>query len=278
MKTMKRGLTLILALLLALSAVSALAAASVKIDSKHFPDAKFRKYIKANFDTNGDGSLSTSEIKAVDSIEIDEMGISRLNGIEYFTSLEDLVCNDNNLKKLDLRKNKKLEFLDCEDNQLTVLRLPAGNMTYVHCEGNQLTSLDLSGNTYMINKVTKELMSATSKTAEYGYGKDPTVICDVRTTLTNGKTILRKYGKPKAVAFTKSALTVKKGWDGCPEDKDIFVKMTPATAVYPFKITSDNTSVLSCDSDRYCEARKKGTANLTVKCGNKKGTLKVTVK
>lgn len=67
----KRILSVLLALLLALSAVSALAevqpkaAKAVAINAKNFPDKTFRKALKKICDKNGDGKLSAAEIKAV---------------------------------------------------------------------------------------------------------------------------------------------------------------------------------------------------------------------
>lgn len=67
----KRILSVLLALLLALSAVSALAevqpkaAGTVAINAKNFPDKTFRKALKKICDKNGDGKLSAAEIKAV---------------------------------------------------------------------------------------------------------------------------------------------------------------------------------------------------------------------
>ena len=41
------------------------AAENVKINSKNFPDAYFRFYVKASYDQNQDGKLSDAERKSV---------------------------------------------------------------------------------------------------------------------------------------------------------------------------------------------------------------------
>ena len=64
--------------------------ASVALTSTNFPDSNFRKYVSENFDADSDGVFSDAEISAVKAVNVEGMGISRLNGIEYFTALEDL--------------------------------------------------------------------------------------------------------------------------------------------------------------------------------------------
>ena len=91
MKQVKRCLALVLALLLALGAMGAMAAStSVKINSTNFPDSAFRKYVKAELDTNKDKKLSAKEIKAATSIDVSNKGIADLTGIEHFTALTSL--------------------------------------------------------------------------------------------------------------------------------------------------------------------------------------------
>ena len=49
--------------------------------------------------------------------------ISDLTGIEYFTKLASLNCNNNNITSLDLSKNTALLGLLCQYNKLTELDL-----------------------------------------------------------------------------------------------------------------------------------------------------------
>ena len=58
---MKKALALILTILLALSAVGALAAGkTIPIDKAHFPDKHLRSQLKYDVDINLDGKLSAS--------------------------------------------------------------------------------------------------------------------------------------------------------------------------------------------------------------------------
>ena len=155
------------------------AAGEIPIDKAHFPDDIFRDFILngnpdgtgGKIDTDGNGSLSDAELAAASWIEIPEMNISDLTGIEYFTSLTELYCYSNELTALDLSqntalrtlscsynqltdldlsRNTDLDCLDCKENQLTNLDVSRNTaLGYLDCEGNQLTSLDVSNNTVL---------------------------------------------------------------------------------------------------------------------------------
>jgi len=88
-------------------------------DSKRFveiPDVNFKLYLLESFDTNKDGKISMSEAKTVIEIDCSYRNIETLEGIEKFENMERLICNNNNLRELELRYNKKLNWLDCTNN------------------------------------------------------------------------------------------------------------------------------------------------------------------
>ena len=91
----------------------------IAINSTNFPDTNFRDYVRQYKDTDGDGFLSYQEIKEVTMIMVYGMNISSLKGVEYFTELKTIFCENNNLTTLDFSQNKKLYQLDSKDNQLT---------------------------------------------------------------------------------------------------------------------------------------------------------------
>ena len=76
-------------------------------------------------------------------MNLNNKGISSLNGIEYFSALTSLDCNDNYLESLDVSGLPELDLLDCSNNRLSSLTLGSG-LLGVSCNGNQLTELDLS--------------------------------------------------------------------------------------------------------------------------------------
>lgn len=115
----------------------------VAIDGVNFSDDMFRACI-ASFDTNPDGYLDGEEIEAVKEIDCRDSAISSLKGIEYFTFLEALFCDNNQLTNLDLEENSRLIHLECSGNYLTYLNVTScTELRTLVCKNNQLTTLDL---------------------------------------------------------------------------------------------------------------------------------------
>lgn len=124
-------------------------AEEVLIDKEHFPDDRFREHVKA-FDEDSNGKLSAGELAEVTEMDVCAENIESLQGIEYFTDLEDLYCAQNRLKTLDVSKNTKLNRLSCMKNNLAELDLKNNReLTNLYCVGNQLKALDLSENTQL---------------------------------------------------------------------------------------------------------------------------------
>ena len=125
----------------------------IQINVTNFPDEKFRNYVKG-FDTSGDGYLSEGEIGEVTWIGVDGKGIESLQGIEFFTSLETLICYYNNLSSLDVSKNTALTDLWCYGNNLSSLDVSKNTaLTRLECYNNNLSSLDVSKNTALTRLV-----------------------------------------------------------------------------------------------------------------------------
>ena len=122
----------------------------IEINETNFPDEKFRKLIlEENY--GKDGILTEAEISDV-KLFFAYGDIASLKGIEYFTSLEALICDGNKLTSLDLSKNTKLKKLDCRYNDLTSLDLTNNTaLEELYCQANDLTCLDLSKNTALVN-------------------------------------------------------------------------------------------------------------------------------
>ena len=154
---------------------------SVVINDSNFPDENFRNYVKT-FDTSEDGSLAPDEIAKVTTIDVSnssgidlsdgdvnpsdiyipgdeptnpgdlepdtENYIYDLKGIEYFTALTNLYCNNNYLKSMDLSKNTELTELECDGNSLTSIDVSKNTkLSVLSCYYNSIESLDLSKNT-----------------------------------------------------------------------------------------------------------------------------------
>ena len=142
----------------------------IPVDEAHFPDPAFRAYVAEHCDTNKNGYLKSDEIAAVKQIDVRNMGIASLQGIQYFGELEHLRCEKNSITELDLSLNPKLYYLNASQNPLTELDLSANtalstvdvylcpNLSSLNLSGltelsclmaydDALTELDLSSNT-----------------------------------------------------------------------------------------------------------------------------------
>ena len=122
---------------------------SVKcLDAVNIPDANFRAYCLENFDTDGDGKISYTEAANVTRIFVSSMDIESLRGIEEFVNLDTLVCNRNNLYKLDISRNTALKELDCSENHLSTLDVSKNTeLCFLWCSNNQIEELDIRKNT-----------------------------------------------------------------------------------------------------------------------------------
>ncbi len=95
------------------------------INETTFPDTIFRSYVLKNFDTNGDGSLSTEERNSVIAIIAPEdSALASLQGIENFPLLQSLTFLNTGVTEVDLSSNKKLTFIDCSSSPVTNIVLP----------------------------------------------------------------------------------------------------------------------------------------------------------
>ena len=138
----QRILTLFFALIMAGTAMQA----QIAINETNFPDENFRNWILAQ-DYGQDGVLTANEIAGITQIYVSGGNIANLKGIEYFTALENLDCEGNQLTALDVSQNTALQELRCPNNQLVSLDVSQNTALIVlYCGNNQLTSLDVSQN------------------------------------------------------------------------------------------------------------------------------------
>lgn len=125
--------------------VTSIAWADVEINEKNFPDPNFRNWILSQ-PFGKDGVLSDKEIADITEMNVSNKNIHDLKGIEYFTALESLNLDKNQVKYIDVSKNKELVYLRVEWNQLTSLDVSKNEaMRFLMCGGNSLTELNTSG-------------------------------------------------------------------------------------------------------------------------------------
>ena len=105
-------------------------------------------YDGSKIDKNGDGKISEKEASVVRGLRLSDFKIRCIDEISYFTALETLYCDHNQLTSLDVSKNTELDTLHCDNNQLTSLDVSKNTkLGWFYCDNKQLTSLDVSKNT-----------------------------------------------------------------------------------------------------------------------------------
>ena len=110
------------------------------------PDPNFEQaLIDLGYDTAPiNGSVPTANISSVADLVVINKNIADLTGLEDFTDLTILSCDNNQLTSIDLSNNTALEYLFCANNQLTSLNVSNNSaLFYLGCVNNQLTSLDV---------------------------------------------------------------------------------------------------------------------------------------
>ena len=120
------------------------------------PDSIFESYLESNGMGNGilnDHYVTTSNISSVLSLDVKSMEIEYLTGIEDFTALRTLYCDNNNLTQLNVTNNINLQVLSCGSscsgggNLLTSLDVSNNiNLRYLRSDMNFLSTLDLRHN------------------------------------------------------------------------------------------------------------------------------------
>jgi hypothetical protein len=146
---MKRILSIIAAIALfiglspAYAGTAVFAEDSIDVNETNFPDENFKNWVIDNIGNN-DSILTNTEITNITAIDVEDLNISNLKGIEYFTNLTELSCSDNELTSLDVSKLVNLKILVCQDNQLHSLDVSnLVNLQTLNCSYNCIESLDV---------------------------------------------------------------------------------------------------------------------------------------
>ncbi|MBQ4820919.1 hypothetical protein [Aquimarina sp. MMG016] len=116
-------------------------------DHISIPDANFEAALSAYDDIAADGQVPIANIQNLTSLNIANSNISSLSGIEYFTSLTQLIANGNLLTTVDVSDLTALEELILFENQIISIDLSKNvNLIELDFFGNSLASIDLSQN------------------------------------------------------------------------------------------------------------------------------------
>ena len=114
---------------------------------QYIKDETFREFCLENYDTDpSDGKISMKEARKVTFIDVSEMQISSLAGIDYFPKLTRLDCSYNKIESIDLSKNKELLNLNCSYNSIKSLDVSSNTeIKTIKCSDNPITHIDVSG-------------------------------------------------------------------------------------------------------------------------------------
>ncbi len=111
-------------------------------------DFNFAKALESRGYVQDSDKISPEFIENVTEINLSYCGLTSLQGIELFKSLESLSCYANDLTSLDVSKNTALEYLSCGYNEFTSLDVSKNTaLRNLNCNSLDLTSLDVSNNT-----------------------------------------------------------------------------------------------------------------------------------
>lgn len=110
------------------------------------PDSNFKSYLINNseINTNQDNEIQLEEAENfTGQINCSNKSISDLTGISKFINITHLKCNENNLKTLDVSKNRELTYLECYSNAITDIILDNPKLTHAIISNNKLIAINL---------------------------------------------------------------------------------------------------------------------------------------
>lgn len=120
------------------------------------PDDNFEQaLIDLGFDVAPlDDLVPTANINTITNLDVNSKSISDLTGIEDFTALEVLNCENNLLSVLDVTNNLSLTQLFCSTNNISSINIsPLLDLQIFWCLNNRLTTLNTTQNTKLISLV-----------------------------------------------------------------------------------------------------------------------------
>jgi len=129
--------------------------AGANAQNVNIPDTNFKAALVANesINTNMDAEIQVSEASVFNgAINVSQLGITDLTGIEAFVALDSLDCSLNQIASLNVSANTALTYLNCSGNSdfswtyIDSLDVSANSLlTSLICSGNGLLSLNTTG-------------------------------------------------------------------------------------------------------------------------------------
>lgn len=126
------------------------------LDEDGWIDPVFAKVLQERGYIADAKTVTPLDVASIESIDVSgEFGINpgpieSVKGLNYFTSLTELFCLNNQLTTLDISNNTQLKVLYCNNNQLSTLDISNNTqLTDLSCYANELTTLDVSNHSQL---------------------------------------------------------------------------------------------------------------------------------
>lgn len=125
-------------------------------DSVSFEDVALKNaIINAGYDTNNDGNLSLSEMEAIYGLDLSNLGITSVAGLEYATNLKYIDLSNNNLTGIDsLYACTRLQYVNISTNSITDISALANadEMFILVADNNNISDISaLEGNVSLVS-------------------------------------------------------------------------------------------------------------------------------
>lgn len=104
------------------------------------------EYLLAHFDTNADGAMSQSELQDITEVDLSDIYLESLHGLETLVNLKSLSMGNNWLETIDLSANKKLGFFSGgRDPHLKQIIIDNPELYYLYLlQSDNLKTVDVS--------------------------------------------------------------------------------------------------------------------------------------
>ena len=106
----------------------------------NFTDSSFLATVRVLVGKPEPEPIMDTDVGEIINLSISNKGIKNLAGIEHFTSLQTLICDNNQIAFLPVLPSS-LTYLDISYNSITLLTSLPSSLTYFSCIGNQLSVL-----------------------------------------------------------------------------------------------------------------------------------------
>lgn len=180
------------------------------------PDPNFEQaLIDLGIDKDGvmNASILRSDAEAVTELNVNDKNINSLQGIQAFTNLSKLYCQNNQIQVLDISNNTALTVLECGGNQLTGLNVTQNPLLKVLGFGiNNISQIDVSQNLNLEvfwcnnNNITSQNLDLNSKLSVIGLSNNPLAFVSLK----NGNNInvyyFEAYNTPNLACINADAI------------------------------------------------------------------------